>query len=257
MRAAARGRQSRLTHFTQPNGAPTAQLSACSRNAASLRSSKSLRRASRSAHPIAGFARATACLATKNKCLADKNKTRTGGKRPTSSLHPGTLCVVQIGAASALCRADAVPPQADTPNGTTLSVSKMVTNGAFNPATRWVRLQGPPAGAVAARGRGRNREFALRRAPAGKSPSDDRGICVRSVSRAGSPLGRRRGNCGGPSHVGAKDRKSRCHRCRESGRPLRRRRGRPCCSRRLTVIRSAYAELIGPRFLRTVRGRGN
>ena len=31
----------------------------------------------------------------------------------------------------------------------------------------------------------------------------------------------------------------------------------PCCSRRPTVVRSPYGNLIGPRFPRTVRCRGN
>ena len=59
-------------------------------------------------------ARARGGLAAKNKCLADRNKTRTADEATNERLHPGHLHhpVVQIGAASALCRAGAVPPHA-------------------------------------------------------------------------------------------------------------------------------------------------
>src|SRR3954453_22391353 len=53
-------------------------------------------------------------LAAKNKCLADSNKTRTADEVTNERLHPvtPTTPVVQIGAASAFCRAGAVPPHA-------------------------------------------------------------------------------------------------------------------------------------------------
>jgi len=56
-------------------------------------------------------ARARGGLAAKNKCLADRNKTRTADEATNERLHSGHLHhpVVQIGAASALCRAGAVP----------------------------------------------------------------------------------------------------------------------------------------------------
>jgi hypothetical protein len=52
-------------------------------------------------------------LAAKNKCLADRNKTRTADEATNERLHPGHHPVVQIGAASALCRAGAVGRRAE------------------------------------------------------------------------------------------------------------------------------------------------
>ena len=100
------------------------------------------------ARPLAvpASARAAAALAAKNKCLADSNNSQRQKSDQRASAPVTPTPVVQIGAASALCRVGAVPPQA-------ISVSQRRQRTAAMPRSRieiyWRTPATAPDGVIA------------------------------------------------------------------------------------------------------------